>query len=346
MLKALNPRQLKDLIADLLEDYSVIAPFRVRQGGENKVLYREVQSPEEIEAIYLREQPDASPKEYYMPRDDRLGRETKGPDYTPQDWEDKPRLFLGVRSCDIEGIKLFDDVFLAEDYLDPFYQSRRENSLIVGYSCQSPAANSFCQELNIDPVENEDVPAYMMESGGSYYLNIDEDAVDEEFLQSVDELPAAEISWQELVSARREEFDSDSEFRLDYELPYPEDEIFEAVDWEKPTASCLGCGVCTFYCPTCFCFKFFWEGVEKNRAWDSCMFSLFTAHASGHNPREEQDQRWRQRLMHKFSYHPHHYDGSPGCVGCGRCVQKCPVNLDIRSVLDEVETTLAEKGGK
>jgi len=25
-----------------------------------------------------------------------------------------------------------------------------------------------------------------------------------------------------------------------------------------------------------------------------------------------------------------------GCVGCGRCVQLCPVNLDIRRVVDEI----------
>ena len=345
MLKALDPRQLKELLTDLQEDYMIIAPFKVKQGEEEKVLYRRVKSADEISSIYLDEQPDASPKDYYMPRDDKLGDETRGPEYEPEDWTDKPRLFVGVRSCDVEGIKLFDDVFLSDDYLEPFYQSRRENSMLIGYSCSQPSDYSFCQELGFDPVFNEDVPVYLLQSDDKFYLYIDEENADEIFLQQTDDLPEAEESWQELISRRREELSESGEFELEGELPYPEMDIFHAVDWEKPTASCLGCGVCTFYCPTCFCFKFFWEGTEKSRAWDSCMFSLFTAQGSGHNPREEQDQRWRQRLMHKFSYHPQHYDGAPGCVGCGRCVQKCPVNLDIRDVLYEVETTLAEKGG-
>ena len=349
MLKALNPRQFKEFIGKLRDHYKVIAPFKVKQGQNQKerVLYKEVESPEEIKSIYLVEQPDASPKEFYMPRDDRLGDETAGPDFEPEDWSDKKRLFLGVRSCDIEGIKLYDDVFLEEDYIDPFYESRRENSLLVGYSCMEPSKQSFCHEVEVDPVDNAEVPVYILKEEDTYYLriNAESEELEEEFLKAASDLPDAEKDWSSLTSRRREELPSGGEFSLDQDLPYPEEEAFDAVNWEKPTASCLGCGVCTFYCPTCFCFKFFWEGLEKNRAWDSCMFSLFTLHASGHNPREDQDQRWRQRLLHKFSYHPQHFDGNPGCVGCGRCVVNCPVNLDIRRVLHEVESTLAEKGG-
>jgi ferredoxin len=36
--------------------------------------------------------------------------------------------------------------------------------------------------------------------------------------------------------------------------------------------------------------------------------------------------------MHKFSYCIESY-GMPGCVGCGRCVEACPVNLDIRLLM-------------
>ncbi|SDL19757.1 4Fe-4S dicluster domain-containing protein [Halarsenatibacter silvermanii] len=345
MLKSLNPRQLKDFIEDLSENYQVVAPFRVRQGDEKKVIYSDVHSGDEIDSIYLEEQPDVSPKEYYLPRDDRLGRETTGPDHEPDDWSDCPRLFLGVRSCDVQGMKLYDDVFMEENFIDQFYQARRENSMLVGYSCLEPSRQSFCRQVEIDPADNDDAPAYLLKDDDTFYLRIDEEMADEAFLEAAEALDDAEEDWAGLTDKRRQKLPENSEFSIDQELPYPEMEAFESVDWENPTASCLGCGVCTFYCPTCFCFKFYWEGLEKKRSWDSCMFSLFTAHASGHNPREEQDQRWRQRALHKFSYHPTHYDGSPGCVGCGRCVEKCPVNLDIRRVIHEVETTLAEKGG-
>ncbi|MCD6302085.1 MAG: 4Fe-4S dicluster domain-containing protein, partial [Anaerolineae bacterium] len=77
------------------------------------------------------------------------------------------------------------------------------------------------------------------------------------------------------------------------------------------------------------------NGGERVRTWDSCMYAGFTVHASGHNPRPDQAARWRQRVMHKFSYLPLNVDAY-GCVGCGRCVVNCPVNLDIRRVLARV----------
>ena len=75
---------------------------------------------------------------------------------------------------------------------------------------------------------------------------------------------------------------------------------------------------------------------ERVRNWDSCMYSLFTLHVSGHNPRSSQKERWRQRLMHKFNYGPNR-TGDFLCVGCGRCVVHCPVNIDIRQLMKTVE---------
>ena len=36
--------------------------------------------------------------------------------------------------------------------------------------------------------------------------------------------------------------------------------------------------------------------------------------------------------MHKLKYFVDKYDVGVACVGCGRCVQQCPVNIDIREV--------------
>ena len=62
------------------------------------------------------------------------------------------------------------------------------------------------------------------------------------------------------------------------------------------------------------------------------MFPLFTLHASGHNPRGQKVQRVRNRFMHKMKYFPDRF-GPVSCVGCGRCVRDCPVNIDIREVM-------------
>jgi ferredoxin len=126
------------------------------------------------------------------------------------------------------------------------------------------------------------------------------------------------------------------------------EERLEHVDdplWGDLTESCLGCGVCTYLCPTCHCFDICDEAAattgERIRIWDSCQFPLFTQEASGFNPRPSEKERFRQRIMHKFRYLPKDRHMA-GCVGCGRCVTECPVNLDIREVLEKLSRAEAQ----
>ncbi|MFW5993508.1 MAG: 4Fe-4S dicluster domain-containing protein [Halanaerobiaceae bacterium] len=348
-LKKLNSEELIGLLEILFAEYNLIAPFKVEQGRLNRVLYRKIRRETEIPAIYLKELPETTPKNFILPRDERLDF-NDGEDNDSSD-ETRTRLFFGVRSCDLAAIELFDDVFLDEDYLDPFYEARRKSNIFIGYSNQILPPNNFQKELGIDYFDHQLAPAFLYEDieargRDHYYLKIkagfEFPKVVENYLK---ELKTGEIEQLEaLLSDWEAKFAQESEFEIKHKLPFPEKVAFNQVDWQEPTASCLGCGVCTYYCPTCFCFDFFWDGSTKNRAWDSCMFSLFTEHASGHNPREEQHQRWRQRLLHKFSYHPQNYGGKPGCVGCGRCIYKCPVNLDIRKVIKAVDNSLIEGG--
>ena len=99
---------------------------------------------------------------------------------------------------------------------------------------------------------------------------------------------------------------------------------------------CLACGACSFLCPTCHCFdiqdEVTAEGGVRFRCWDTCQFGEFTRMGAGHNPRPTQKERVRQRVSHKFKYLVEEF-GRLGCTGCGRCVEACPVNIDIRSVL-------------
>jgi len=101
---------------------------------------------------------------------------------------------------------------------------------------------------------------------------------------------------------------------------------------------CLGCGICTFLCPTCHCFDIQDETLESNgarvRIWDSCMFREYSLQASGYNPRPEQTSRVRNRVFHKFSYFPKNHQEF-GCVGCGRCISECPVNIDIVEIVNK-----------
>ena len=109
--------------------------------------------------------------------------------------------------------------------------------------------------------------------------------------------------------------------------------------WDALSIKCLNCGTCTYLCPTCYCFDISQENKYKEglrfRCWDSCMFSEYTEMAGGHNPRPNKKDRVRNRFMHKLNYFEDRY-GKMLCVGCGRCVEKCPVNLDITVLIDKI----------
>lgn len=118
------------------------------------------------------------------------------------------------------------------------------------------------------------------------------------------------------------------------------EEMFESSYWRNVALKCLGCAACTYVCPTCHCFDMQDEtaGVKgaRIRVWDSCMYPEYTLHASGYNPRPERMNRVRNRVYHKYNYFPKNCDVI-ACVGCGRCIEVCPVNIDIIDVVNKTK---------
>ena len=86
--------------------------------------------------------------------------------------------------------------------------------------------------------------------------------------------------------------------------------------WRSFALRCHGCGACAAVCSTCHCFDIVdehdsYDRGARRRNWDSCQTAKFTLHASGHNPRQTQTERFRQRVMHKFSVYPSRFDADP-----------------------------------
>lgn len=253
---------------------------------------------------------------------------------------DAPFVVFGMRACDVQGLKVLDNVFL-NDPVDSFYAARREHGTVVAIACHEPEETCFCKVFGIDAANPAaDVAAWFV--GEDLYwkaLTKKGEALTESvkaLLAEADEASVEEEKKQ--IQAIIEKLPY-SHLDLSRFTPEKTMELFDSPLWEEMYQPCLACGTCTFVCPTCQCYdiKDFntGSGVQRYRCWDSCMYSDFTMMAHG-NMRTSQMQRFRQRFMHKLVYYPANNDGMFSCVGCGRCVSKCPASLNIVKVIKKL----------
>ena len=281
-----------------------------------------------------------SPKDFFFPQiDNMMEFKVTGKEIEVIDTRTAKEDFVvfGVRACDVKSFEVLDRVFLT-DPCDSYYANRREHSVIVSLACTRPVETCFCQSFGIDASAPEgDIVCHKTETDmyfnavtekGKNLMALLEDiteecddsavkAQQEKTREVMKKLPLADLKTDNFGGGKTAEY-------------------FDAPEWKELSRSCLGCGTCTFVCPTCQCYdiKDFntGKGVIRFRCWDSCMYSDFTKMAHG-NSRNSQLERFRQRFMHKLVYYPENNDGLFSCVGCGRCLAKCPISMNIVKVM-------------
>ena len=253
----------------------------------------------------------------------------------------RPFVVFGIRGCDVKGLEVLDKVFLSEP-VDSFYAARREMGTLVSLACGRPETSCFCKVFGVDCAEPQgDVITWL--AGDTLYWQPKTEkgealtAKVAQLMENAD--PAAVEAEQQKIRAIVEKLPY-SNLSLDKWGADAADKNFDSPIWEQLYSPCLACGTCTFVCPTCQCYDIkdynTGNGVQRYRCWDSCMYSDFTMMAHGNN-RTSQMQRFRQRFMHKLAYFPANNDGMFSCVGCGRCVDKCPSHLNIVKVIKAFE---------
>ena len=254
--------------------------------------------------------------------------------------DDAPRAVFGIRPCDAAAFGVLNRNFDNPEYPDPYWVKAYAATTFVGLACNQPGATCFCTSVGSGPFHTGGLDVLLVDAGAAYLAGI----VTEKgaaLLETAGWTGAVDAGIAEAeMTTRRQAAEARMTSRVETgNLQERETTaLFNAPFWEAVAFACINCGICTYVCPTCWCFDIQEEvhgqdGVRL-RNWDSCMFPLFTLHGSGHNPRDQKFQRVRQRFMHKFKYYVDKYDQGVGCVGCGRCIQSCPVNIDIRRVVD------------
>ncbi len=251
-----------------------------------------------------------------------------------------PRAVIGIRPCDAKAFLLVGHNFDTPEYKDPYWIRAYEATTLVGLACDSPCSSCFCTTAGCGPFHEEGLDVLLVDAGDAYLAKILTDK-GQKLMAAADwdTTADADAAGQQIDTLKQEAEAKIAAFVSTDRLKQVDTtELYHAPFWEEVSFSCINCGTCTFVCPTCWCFDIQDENRGKSgcrmRNWDSCMFPLFTMHGSGHNPRGTKLHRVRQRFMHKLKYYVDKYDVGIQCVGCGRCVRSCPVNIDIRRVCD------------
>ncbi len=287
--------------------------------------------------------PKTSLKTFFFPQPETLLEYSARPGdegaYVPRPVKEKARerIILGVRPCDARSV-LLNSLPFADD---PYFKAKKDTTLIVGFTCKQPCSTCFCSWAGGSPMDTEGMDIAMTRVEGGYLADIltkkGEGLVD----HLLDNREASPEEKEQLKTLREQAQGGTGSEGGPAEILKKKNlmDLYNAPFWQGLADSCINCGACTFLCPTCYCFDIQDETIKgkgrRIRYWDSCMFPLFTQHASGHNPRSQKVQRVRNRFMHKLKYFPERF-GPLSCVGCGRCIRECPVNIDIREVMRDL----------
>jgi len=324
-LKAIKKPHLVEWLNRVAQAYDLLGPVL-----DGVVQFKRVKSTNQLVFDY----PNSvvPPKNLFLPQTECLfafRREGGSIILEPAGGLERERVLFGIRPCDAKSLLLLDKLF-NRDLVDTYYQEKRRGTTLVGLACPSPPQRTcFCTSLGIDPLSPEGVDILLADLSDRYLVEVTTER-GEALLGFSRELF--------LPSAGEEKPRREKEKSLEG-IEEKIDSLWEDDYWRELSRRCLGCGVCTYLCPTCRCFDLTDVGSTlgggRFRCWDSCIFADFTHMASGVNPRPTGKERVRQRYFDKFRYIPEEY-GVLGCVGCGRCSRYCPVAIDTRTVINEI----------
>ena len=338
-------------LAELAASMRVVAP---RAEG-NVVVYRDFDPEKGVE---LQRKPTESAKHVLFPRSEELfgfayKRPTfavpeKGREEVPfedampkleisQPAEPQPTVIFGMLGCDAGGVTTFDPVFNGKKYKDVYYLKKRESTILIVRACNDVLSTCFCTWVGGEPANRKNGDVLATEIDGGWLLEPLTERAQKTLGSALLHDAAKDLgskAEEAHKAARKALGDTPKLENIDNALFA----LFENGDfWHAESASCLACGACTYLCPTCHCFSITDETAGKSgvrlRSWDTCMASLYTLEASGHNPRSQKAARLRNRVGHKFAYFIRNNDGQISCCGCGRCIRSCPSSVDIRRIV-------------
>ncbi len=327
------------------QEYTLFGPVKE---GNNISKFRELAAGEEPD--FSISTTTMSPKSVVFPQSEVMftfTTDSASPDCNIMKVPEKsysPRAIIGIRPFDAAAMSIVKMNFDTPDYRDPYWCDAYEACTFIGLAVTDPESCDFSTSTGTGPFDISGLDVLLVDTG-EYFLAEVVTEKGSTWIHSAGFNNEADAESIEGLHSMREEAKKKIVSTVEFDTINKKEtlELYNESYWDSISFSCLNCGTCTYVCPTCWCFDIQDETAHKNgrrmKNWDSCMFPNFTIHTTGHNPRNTKRMRVRQRFMHKLKYHQSKYDKGILCVGCGRCVASCPVNIDIREVCKQMNNS-------
>jgi sulfhydrogenase subunit beta (sulfur reductase) len=332
MIFTITKKDFTRVVRGLFEAMPMIAPVTVSNG---ELIYERVQNTEEI--TLQPGIPLMSAKEFFLCGRETLfdykRTETGDIEFFPPE-EPEETVFLGIRSCDLKGVRFLEQ-FFTRQFNDTTVTRKIERTIFFSVGCIEPEADCFCVCCDSGPFLPDGYDAQLTDLDDRWIVETATQKAEtllepyrDLFLPATDSVFGERKQILDLVDAR---FARRSYMAMGVKkvsLGTVQEEI-----WNALGDRCIGCGSCVYVCPTCSCFNVHDRGTPelgaRIRTWDACNYSGFTREVSGHNPRHGAADRLKRRFFHKLSHLTMNTNGRLGCMGCGRCVMSCPSLADI-----------------
>lgn len=328
--KTVSQEALNQWVDGLIEAQTVYGV----QSRQDKFAFDELEAAEDLRLDY--DVTILPPKKYFQPQHEVLLKYDPENGYQSVHQTD-PFVVLGVHPYDMIAISQMDQVF-SMGHCDSHYRARRDNATIVVSDVQSASENVFAScmgNATMDGRNGFDVLLTKLDDGNFVVdARTEKGTAVTEALADADDAGDAALAAREAVWERNRSGLRKHELKMEpEEIPALLEKSEEHPIWAEKSGLCYSCGSCNMVCPTCYCFNVQeepgWdlESSVRTRTWDGCMLTDFATVAGNHNFREEKAARYRHRYYRKGLHVPKMIGGEISCVGCGRCISACTVNI-------------------